>query len=110
MGGESTYTYQLLGARSIRATLASKLRLILLVHHPGTTFSNLRTAEEEQHVEFLPYQTTPPILQFYNANPGTTSKPLQAGELDCFAFPVFWPDGFVPCNHLVERALHTRER
>ena len=44
----------------------------------------------------MPYQTTPPVLQFYNATPGTTPKPLQAGELNCFALPTFWPDSFVP--------------
>ena len=62
-----------------------------------SAFSNLRTAEEELHVEVekppdtdeavvlyqCPDQTTLPILQFYNANPGTTPKPLQPGELDC---------------------------
>ena len=89
------------------ATLSSKLRSSLLVHHPGTTLSVLRTAEDELHVEFeKPLDTDEvvalyqcPIRQLLRFSNSTTPTPALHRSLyrqGNLTVSVFWPDGFVP--------------
>lgn len=79
--------------------------------HPCTTYSKLRTPEEELKIEFerppdsdevvalyqCPDQTLPPQVHFFDCRPNAShSRPVPPGELDALGFPLFWPTGQLP--------------
>jgi hypothetical protein len=97
--------------RPATTLLATKARSLLLKTHPCTTYSPLRTPQEELRVDFekppatdevvalyqSPDQTTPPQVLFFDCRKqDSASHPLQPGELDVLAFPLLWPYATIP--------------